>query len=274
MKWLRRSLSFEKSAIYVLLIFFALLFLLPTFIAINTAFKPPTEVWEVTSFSSRFYLGNFKEGLSKIGRGLINSALIAFPAMLISTFVGSLAAYPLSQLKFKGDTAVYFLLLAGMYVPCQTVLIPLFFIIRRLGLYDTIPGLWLVHTAYGIPFTTLILRNFFAIVPGELMEAAALDGCGIMGYYWKILLPVGRSGIATTLILQFRAIWNEFLFALTLTQSTKTIPVTVCLQSFVSTTEVQWGPLTAAALITILPTIVVFLVFKKHFVKGLAGVYK
>lgn len=95
-----------------------------------------------------------------------------------------------------------------------------------------------------------------------------------MGYYWKILLPVGRSGIATTLILQFRAIWNEFLFALTLTQSTKTIPVTVCLQSFVSTTEVQWGPLTAAALITILPTIVVFLVFKKHFVKGLAGVYK
>ena len=119
----------------------------------------------MTSFSSRFYLGNFKEGLSKIGRGLINSALIAFPAMLISTFVGSLAAYPLSQLKFKGDTAVYFLLLAGMYVPCQTVLIPLFFIIRRLGLYDTIPGLWLVHTAYGIPFTTLILRNFFAIVP-------------------------------------------------------------------------------------------------------------
>ena len=274
MKWLSRSLGFKKLAIYLLLIFFALLFLLPTFIAVNTAFKPQNEVWKVTSFPSRFYLGNFKEGLSKIGRGLINSALIAFPAMLISTFVGSLAAYPLSQFKFKGDTVVYFLLLAGMYVPCQTVLIPLFFIIKRLGLYDTIPGLWLVHTAYGIPFTTLILRNFFATIPGELMEAAALDGCSMMSYYWKILLPVGSSGIATTLILQFRAIWNEFLFALTLTQSTKTIPVTVYLQSFVSRTEVQWGSLMAAALITIIPTIVVFLIFKKHLVKALTGVYK
>ena len=274
MKWLRPSLSFEKLTIYLLLIFFALLFLLPTFVAINTAFKPPREIWEVTSFPSQVYLENFKEGLYKIRRGLVNSALLAFPAMLISTFIGSLAAYPFSQFKFRGDTAVYFLLLSGMYIPYQTVLIPLFFIIRRLGLYDTIPGLWLVHTAYGIPFTTLILRNFFATVPSELMEAAALDGCSLIGYYWKILLPVGRSGIAATLILQFRAIWNEFLFALTLTQSAKSMPVTVRLQSFVSMTEVHWGPLMGATLITILPIIVVFLVFKRYFVTGLIGVYK
>ncbi len=266
--------SFKKAVIYIVLIFAAIIFLIPTLVAVNTAFKLPKEILEVLSLPSRVYFGNFIDGLKKIGRSFINSLMICFPAMVFSTFVGSLAAYPLAQFRFRGDTVIYFVLLSGMYIPFQTVLIPLFLIIRRLGLYDTIPGLWLAHIAYGIPFTTLILRNFFATIPVELMEAAKLDGCSLFRYYWRILLPVSRAGIAATLILQFRSIWNEFIMGLTLTRSSDKVPVMVQLQSFVSRTEVTWGPMMAATFISVLPAVIVFLVFKKQFVEGLAGTAK
>ena len=260
---------------YTLLIFAALLFMFPLLIAINTAFKPPKEIFHVTSLPSQLYFANFfTSDLQKIGRGLLNSTLITIPAMIISTFVGTLAAYPLSQLRFRGDNLVYMFLLTGLYIPFPTVLIPAFLIINKLGLYDTIPGMWLIHTAYGVPSTTFILRNFFSNIPNELREAASLDGCSLVAYYWRILLPVGRTAIATTLILQFRGIWNDFLFGLTFIRDPDVMPVTVQLNTFVSLTSVHYGPLMAATLLAVLPVVVVFLVFKKQFVSGLTGVYK
>jgi ABC-type glycerol-3-phosphate transport system permease component len=264
----------RRAPIYFLLVILALLALAPLAVALNTALKLPEEVWDVTSFPSKLYLRNFVEGFNVIARGLLNSLIITVPSMLISVFVGTLAAYPLSQLRFRGDIAVYLLLLVGLYVPFQTVLIPLFLMIRKLGLYDTIPGMWLVNTAYGVPYTTLILRNFFTTVPGELIEAASLDGCGLVAYYWRILLPVGKIGIAATFILQFRAIWNEFLFGLTVTRRPQIMPVTIYLQSFIGMTDIKWAHLMAATLIAVTPTICVFLLFKRYFVSGLTGVYK
>lgn len=264
----------KRTIIYSVLIVASIFFLIPTLVAINTAFKPPNEILKTLSLPSHIYFQNFIDGFKIIGRSFLNSLVISFPAMIFSTFVGSLAAYPLAQFKFKGDTAVYFILLSGMYLPFQTVLIPLFLIIKWLGLYDTIPGLWLAHAAYGIPFTTLILRNFFATISVELLEAAKLDGCGFFRYFWKILLPVSRAGIAATLILQFRSIWNEFLMGITLIRSSNSVPVMVQLQSFVSRTEINWGPMMAATFISVLPAVIVFLVFKRQFVEGLAGTAK
>ncbi len=264
----------QLAGLYAFLILVTLLVIAPLVVALNTALKVSEEVWDVTSLPTRISLRNFIEGFRAISRGLFNSTLITIPSMLISTFVGTLAAYPLSQLRFKGDIAIYLLILVGLYVPFQTVLIPLFLLIRKLGLYDTIPGMWLVNTAYGVPYTTLILRNFFTTVPKELIEAASLDGCSLAAYYWRILLPVGKIGIAATFILQFRAIWNEFLFGLTITRRPQIMPVTIYLQSFVGMTDIKWGHLMAATLIAILPTIAVFLFFKRHFVNGLTGVYK
>ena len=267
-------IHFNDFLIYAVLIIIGFLFLLPFLLVVNTAFTPPEEVLNVLQIPSRLYFGNFIEGFNRIARSMFNSVLITLPAILISTFVGSLAAYPLSQLQFKGDNVIYFVIIGGMYIPYSTVLIPLFFIIRQLGLYDTIPGLWLVHTAYGIPFTTLILRNFFATIPNELKEAAVIDGCSLTKYYWKILLPIGKVGLATTLLLQFRAIWNSFIFELTLTRSPGTTAVTVSLAGLTSANEPLWGLLMGATLITIIPMIVVFLTLKKHFVSGLTGTYK
>jgi ABC-type glycerol-3-phosphate transport system permease component len=272
MKTLR--LRIGNIACAALLTCFAILFLVPLLMALNTSLKTQREVWEVLKLPSALYLGNYGDAFAKISRGLWNSACIAFPATILSTIVGAMAAYPLSQLKFKGSGPIYFLILAGLYIPYTTVLIPLFFIIRGVGLYDSIPGLWLTHIAFGIPYTTLVLRNFFITIPGELKEAAAIDGCSLRSYFWKVLLPVGRIGVSACAIIQFAAIWNEFLFALTLTRTPELFPATVALQGFGSRTQILWGPLMAASLITIVPTLVVFLIFKRQFIGGLVGVYK
>jgi len=257
-----------------LLAILALLFLVPFALAINTSLKDQREVWAVLSLPSSLFFGNYVSAIAKISRGLMNSMMIALPSTVLSTLVGAMAAYPLSQLKFKGSGAAYAVILAGLYVPYTTVLIPLFFVIRGIGLYDTIPGLWVTHIGFGIPYTTLVLRNFFITIPQELKEAAAIDGCGAKGYFWKVLLPVGRVGVSACAIIQFASIWNEFLFALTLTRTPELFPVTVALQGFGSRTQILWGPLMAASLITIIPTLAIFLVFKRQFIGGLVGTYK
>jgi glucose/mannose transport system permease protein len=261
---------------YLVIVVVCGFFLLPFLLSLNTAFKPADEVSNVTALPSRLYLGNFAVGFQTIARSMLNSFLIVTPGSILGIILGAFAAYPLAQLRFKGDTAVYLIMLAGMYIPFSTILIPLFLIIRNIGLYDTYAGLWLVYTAIATPYMTLILRNFFATIPDELREAATLDGCGLIRYFWKILLPVSQTALAACFILNFRSFWNEFILALTLTRSPEFRPVTVALQYFVnqSSDRVEWGPLMGAVVFAIMPTIIVFLVFKKQFVRGFVGIYK
>lgn len=261
---------------YVVLVAVCTLFALPFLLSINTAFKPPDEVSNATSLPSKLYLDNFVIGFQAVSRSILSSVFIVTPGSILGIIIGAFAAYPLAQLRFKGDTTVYFVMLAGMYIPFSTILIPIFLIIRNIGLYDTYVGLWLVYTAIATPYMTLILRNFFAAVPGELQEAATLDGCGLIKFFWRILLPVSKTALAACFILNFRSFWNEFMIALTLTRSKNILPVTVSLQYFVnqSSDRVEWGPLMGAMIFAIIPTIAVFLVFKNQFVRGFVGIYK
>jgi ABC-type glycerol-3-phosphate transport system permease component len=267
----KRKYIFKYIFIYAALIFFAAVFLVPIGVMISTSMKSPPELVNVLALPKGFYWENHRAAFEMIGRGMLNSLLITLPAVFISSFVGALGAYPLSQFRFKGDQLVYMFLLAGLFVPFQIVLIPLFQIMRELRLYDSIPGLWLVHTVYGIPICTFYLRNFFATIPKSLLEASLIDGCSIAGYFFRILLPLSKPGFAALIILQARAIWNDLLFGLTLTRSATTRPVTVELSAFVGMTDVQYGHLMAASLWSILPTTIIFLVFQKHFIRGLLG---
>jgi ABC-type glycerol-3-phosphate transport system permease component len=260
-----------NKLVYIVLCLAAILSLIPFVVMVLTSFKNPKELVDVFSIPSHFYWENYQYGLGQIGRGLINSILITFPAVAISIVIGSLAAYPLSQIRFKGDYIIYILLLSGLFVPFQIVLIPLFQLLRVIQLYDTIPGLWLVHIAYGIPMCTFFLRNFFAIIPSSLMEAALIDGCSIAGYYHRILMPIAKPGLAALFILQFQSIWNDLLFGLTLSHSEQVRPITVGLSSFVSMTDVQYGPLMASTIVAILPMVLVFLFFQKQFISGILG---
>jgi glucose/mannose transport system permease protein len=265
----RRSIL--RAARYVLLIALAISFLMPLLVALNASLKPPAEISASMSLPSRLYLDNYVEGWGRIGRGVLNSFMITIPAVVLSVFVGCLAAYPLSQVKIPGGRAVYMILLAGMLVPYQAVQIPLFLIMRNLGLYNTIPGMWLVHTAYAIPFCTFFMRNFFITVPRSMFEAAQLDGCGPAGYFFKILLPASISGIAALSIVQSRSIWNDLFFGLTITNNVRTNPAPVALYSMIGGMDVDEGPVMAATIISILPMMIAFLLFQKAFTRGLLG---
>ena len=253
------------------LVVFALVFVAPLIVAVMTSVKSPSELTRVLSLPSELYWQNYTAAFSRMGRSFFNSVAITVPAVVLSILIGAVAGYPLAYMRGAGGKVVYFLLLTGMLVPFQIVQIPLFFLIQRMGLYDTIPGMWLVHTAYAVPFCTFFMRNFFASVPRSMYEAALIDGCGPTRYFWKLLLPASTSGLAALAIIQSRAIWNDLLFAITLTSSDKARPMTVQIAGYASSLQVEYGPLMAATLVSVVPVMAAFLLFQKSFVRGLLG---
>jgi ABC-type glycerol-3-phosphate transport system permease component len=240
------------------LIVFAVVFVAPLIVAAITSVKSPSELTRVLTLPSEFYWQNYLVAFERMGRSFFNSIAITVPAVALSILIGAIAGYPLAYMRGASGKLVYFLLLTGMLVPFQIVQIPLFFLIQRMGLYDSIAGMWLVHTAYAVPFCTFFMRNFFASVPRSMYEAA-------------LLLPASTSGLAALAIIQSRAIWNDLLFAITLTSSDNARPVTVQISGFASSLQVEYGPLMAATLVSVLPVMAAYLLFQKAFVRGLLG---
>jgi ABC-type glycerol-3-phosphate transport system permease component len=256
---------------YVVAVVMAAVFLAPLVVATMTSFKAPRELTRVLAWPEGLYLDNYVAAFDMMGRSFLNSLLITVPAVVFSVIVGTMAAYPLAHMAGRGGKITYIVLLTGMLVPFQIVQIPLFVIIRNLGLYDTIPGMWLVHTAYAVPFCTFFMRNFFSTVPRSMYEAALLDGCGKIGYFWRLLVPASASGLSALAIIQSRYIWNDLLFAITLTNSDRARPATAAIAAFASGLEIQYGPLMAATLVSVIPVMVTFLLFQRAFVRGLLG---
>jgi glucose/mannose transport system permease protein len=262
---------------YGVLMAFAAFYLLPVYVLVVTGLKPLEEVnlarmWALPSTVS---LDAFVEAWQKLGPNLGNSMLLVAPGTLISTAVGSINGYVLSKWRFRGSEALFLLLLLGMFIPYQSVLIPLVQVLQGLKLYGTIPGLVLVHVVYGIPITTLIFRNYYATIPRELMEAAGIDGAGLLGIYRNIILPLSAPGAVVVLIWQFTSIWNEFLFAVTLTSNPAVQPITVALNNLSSSFVVEWNVQMAGALLAALPTLLVYVFLGRFFLRGLlAGALK
>jgi glucose/mannose transport system permease protein len=165
-------------------------------------------------------------------------------------------------------------LLFGMFIPYQSILIPLVQVLSKIpwfggSLYSTIPGLIFVHVVYGIPITTLIFRNYYAAVPTELVEAGRIDGANIFGIYRHILFPLSIPGFVVVMIWQFTSIWNDFLFAVSVTSSPDVQPVTVGLNNLAGSYIVEWNVQMAGALLTALPTLLVYIVLGRFFMRGL-----
>ena len=161
-----------------------------------------------------------------------------------------------------------------MFIPYQSILLPLVLVLQKIQLYGGIPGLVLTHVVYGIPITTLIFRNYYAAVPTELIEAARIDGASVMGVYRRIMLPISMPGFVVVLIWQFTSIWNEFLFAVTLTLSDQW-PITVALNGLAGSLLAHYEVQMAGALLTALPPLVIYIVLGRYFIRGLlAGALK
>ena len=206
----------------------------------------------------------------------LNSLLMTIPAVLISTLVGALNGYALTHWRFRGSDLLFTALLVGCFIPFQVVLLPMARLLGAVGLSGSVFGLIFVHVVYGLAFTTLFFRNYYIGVPGELVKAARVDGAGFFTIFQRILLPISGPIFMVCVIWQFTQIWNDFLFGVVFAGSDSQ-PVTVALNNLVrtSTGVKEYNVDMAAAIIAALPTLLVYIVAGKYFVRGLtAGAVK
>ena len=201
-----------------------------------------------------------------------NSVLMTVPAVAISTTLGALNGYALTKWRFRGADTIFALMLFGAFIPFQVILLPMARVLGQLGLAGTIPGLILVHTVYGLAFTTLFFRNFFVGVSDGIIQAAKVDGAGFFGIFAKVVLPMSLPAIVVTVIWQFTQIWNDFLFGVAFTIGDSN-PVTVALNNVVNTSTgvKEYNVDMAAAVIAALPTLAVYVVAGAYFVRGLSA---
>ena len=255
---------------YAILFVFAAWYLTPIYILLVTSLKPSSQVTLDKMWTLPFppNLDGFVAAWNALGPNFMNSLKLAIPAAILSSLLGSMNGYVLAKWKFRGADTLFTLILFGMFIPYQAILIPLTQVMSNIGLYGSLQGLILVHIIYGIPITTLIFRNYYAAIPTELLEAAKVDGAGFFRLYRYILLPLSASGFVVVLIWQFNSVWNDFLFAVTLTTQ-QNWPVTVALNNLAGSFSVDWNVQMAGALLAAMPTLLIFIILGRYFVRGL-----
>lgn len=271
-------LSLPRLAIYATLLLACAVYLVPLVVMLLTSFKTPEDIrsGNLLSWPEVFSAIGWLKAWDGIGGFFWNSVKITVPAVLISTLLGALNGYVLAMWRFRGSQLFFGLLLFGCFLPFQVVLLPASFTLGQLGLANTTGGLVLVHVVYGLAFTTLFFRNYFVSIPDALVRAARLDGAGFFTIFGRILLPMAIPIVMVCLIWQFTQIWNDFLFGVVFA-SGDTQPVTVALNNLVNTSTgaKEYNVDMAAAMIAGLPTLVVYILAGKYFLRGLtAGAVK
>ncbi len=253
----------------MLLLGITIVYLLPLWGALTTSFKSAEEI-DLTSpiaWPRSPTITGYVDAFAYLKRSLWNSFLITIGGTLGSVGLGALCGYVLALHSFRGANLIFFLLAAGIFLPFQAILIPLFHTIRTLKLYDTIGGIILAHTAYGIPMCSVMFKTFYSEVPRTLVRQALTDGSGPWRFYWKVVFPSTKLATVTVLIFQFTSIWNELLFGLVL-GGPRSMPATVALNNLVGTLAAQWNVLMAGSIILALPVLVVYIFLGRYLVRG------
>lgn len=260
-----------RVALYVLLALLVVAFLTPIFVMLNQGLKSYEELNRATMWNlpQQPTLEGFAVAWQTMAPFMRNSLLMAIPATVISCILGMFNGYVLSKWKFPGSDVIFNLILFGMFIPYQSILIPMVLFLQAIGLYSTIPGLILVHVVYGIPIPALIFRNYFAGIPDEIFEAARIDGATLMGIFRYIVAPLAIPGIVVVAIFQFTNIWNDFLFGVVAIPKPALQPVMVAVYNLAGSFVVEWNVQMAGALIAALPTLIVYIVLGRYFIQGL-----
>ncbi len=281
------GLSWQRVLLLLVLVAFAAFFLTPLYVMVSTSLKSMDEVRNGTLLSipmsptfeawskawSSACTGTDCGGLKPF---FMNSVFMVVPAVLISTALGAINGYVLTKWRFRGSEVMFAFLLFGVFMPMQVVLLPMSQVLGMLGIASSVWGLILVHVLAGMPSTTLFFRNYYAGLPDELVKAATLDGASFWQIFWRIVVPLSTPILVVTLIWQFTSIWNDFLYGVVFSGADSK-PITVGLNNLANTTSTvkEYNVDMAAALIAALPTLVVYVVAGKYFVRGLtAGAVK
>jgi glucose/mannose transport system permease protein len=270
-----------RTFIYLVLVLFALFYMLPLYVMFINSVKPLSEItgggmmslpeiWTIQPWIkawSEAQVGVEPTGLRPY---FWNSIRMVVPAVTLSTILGALNGYVLTKWRFRGDTVLFGLMLFACFIPFQIVLIPMARVLGILGIAGTTSGLVLVHLVYGIGFTTLYFRNYYAVFPTELIRAAQIDGAGFFQIFWRILLPSSGPIAVVSVIWQFTNIWNDFLFGASFAAGDGA-PMTVALNNLVqsSTGVKEYNVHFAGAILAAGPTLLVYIVAGRYFVRGL-----
>lgn len=277
----RLRVSILRYGIYAMLFAMAALYLAPLFVMLVTSLKPMEEIREGTIFSlprlmqPQNWLEAWSSTCISVNCGGIqpyfgNSLAVVIPAVLISTALGAVNGLALTKFRFPGANAAFAAMLFGCFIPYQVIILPLAQFLGVIGIANTYTGLILVYVVYGLGFTTLFFRNYYLSVPQEIISAATMDGAGFFTIFRRIILPISAPIAVVTVIWQFTQIWNDFLFAATLTGGDKQT-VMVALNNLVktSTATKRYDLDMAAAIIAGFPTLLVYLFAGRYFVRGL-----
>ena len=263
----------QQIFLYIFLTALTILWLLPIFAALITSlrtmddiasngFRTLPRVWTTDNFTRAWTA-------ARVSKYLLNSFIITLPSLLGMLFLSSLAAYALARFRFRANLWIYFLFVAGTMLPFQILMLPVFRLTNKLGLYDTYGSLILIHTAFQIGFCTFVLRNFMRTVPHEIMDAAEVDGCSELRIYWQMVLPLTLPALAALATLEFTWVFNDYLWAIILLRSDALRPVTAGLATLRGQYNTDWPVITAGALLATLPTLLIFIFLQRYFIQGL-----
>ena len=267
-----RSGPVGLSIRYLLLIISLALILMPVYILLVTSFKDASQVSPARTWylPTSLDFTNWQNAFNDLAPALGRSLSLVIPSSIISAMLGSANGFVLSRWRFPGANVVFTFLLFGMFIPYQAVMIPMTKLMVSVGIDKGIPLLIFLHVVYGIPITTLIFRNYYESIPADLIEAARVDGAGMLRTYFSVVLPISIPSFVVVLIWQFTAAWNDFLFALFFGGSSQQGPVTLALNELAHGSIMQdYGASMAGALIASVPTLIVYIALGKYFVGGL-----
>ena len=264
-----------RTPVHLALIVIAVIWLVPTVGLAVTSFRPRTDIQSSSWWSSlldfNFTLHNYDEVLSRTGMGasFVNSLVITLPSTILPLAIGALAAYAFSWIRFPFRDTIFLVIVALMIVPIQMALVPLLRLFRDWGVADWYVGIWLAHTAFGLPLGIFLLRNFFITLPRDLIEAARVDGASNMRIFLKVVLPLSVPALASFAIFQFLWVWNDLLMALIFVQNSDLWPMTIRVNQMQSQFGGEWHLLSSGAFLLMTVPLVVFFALQRYFVQGL-----
>jgi N-acetylglucosamine transport system permease protein len=254
---------------HTVLVLWSLIVVLPLLWTLMTSFKTTREIFASPfSLPSQWSFANYVKAWTTAGIGdyFVNTVIVVASALVIVMVLGAMCAYVLARFAFPGNRIIYYAMLAGLTFPIFLAIVPLFFTLKNFGLLNTLPGLILTYVAFALPFTVFFLFSFFKALPEEIAEAAALDGAGEWATFFKVMLPMARNGLASVLIFNFLGLWNQFLIPVALNTDVSNYVLSQGLAAFASQAgyAVDFGALFAAVVITVVPVLVVYIIFQRQ----------
>jgi alpha-glucoside transport system permease protein len=265
----------SRTPVHLGLLVVAVIWLVPTVGLAVTSFRPRGDIQASSWWSSltdwSFTLHNYSEVLNKanMDKAFLNSILITVPSTLLPLAIAAAAAYAFSWISFPFRDTIFLLIVALMVVPVQMALVPLLTLFRDLGIANWFGGIWLAHTAFGLPLGIFLLRNFFITLPRDLIEAARVDGASNLRIFLKVVLPLSVPALASFGIFQFLWVWNDLLMAFIFIQNGELLPMTVRINQMQTTYGGEWHLLSAGSFLLMIVPLAVFFALQRYFVQGL-----